>query len=441
MADRYVRSTDGNSADSGATWALAKAKLSEAAAIDTAGDRIFVSHLHDEATAASFTLSWAGTVANPVSIICANDSAEPPAALATTAVVSTTGTGSNPIINGHIYVYGITFQIGDGTDNTSILMATGANDVQMYEQCTFYLRGSGPGRINVTGSANNFPKVYWKNCNVKFNGSSQMLSMTHVNFIWEGGSFLVGAAQPSIAFRSSSATRGAVALISGVDLSALDSGVNLFGDSGYNAIIRNCKLPPSWSGSLYSGVMTAGGRVEMHNCDSGDTNYRIWVKEYTGELVQETTIVRTGGASDGTTPLSWKIITTANCNFLSGRFASPEIFAWNDTVGSSVTATIEIVHDNLTALKDDEIWLEVQYLGTSGYPLGAFISDSKADVLASADPQTSSSETWTTTGLTNPNKQKLSVTFIPREKSYVIAKVYLGKSGYTVYVDPKLTIA
>ena len=179
----------------------------------------------------------------------------------------------------------------------------------------------------------------------------------------------------------------------------------------------------------------------MYNCDSGDTNYRIWVKEYTAELVQETTIVLTGGTSDGATPLSWKVMTTANCNFVSGRFQSPEIFKWNEVTGSPITATVEILHDSLTALNDDEAWLEIQYLGTSGYPLGSFASDAKTDVLATAAAQASSSATWTTTGLTNPNKQKLSVTVTPRDKGYIHAKVCFGKANYTVYVDPLLTVA
>jgi hypothetical protein len=92
-------------------------------------------------------------------------------------------------------------------------------------------------------------------------------------------------------------------------------------------------------------------------------------------------------------------------------------------------------------LTDAECWIEVQYLGTSGVPLGSFTSDAKADPLTAAANQTSSSETWTTTGLTTPIKQKLSVTFTPQEKGYIHAVIHLAKASISIYVVPKLTVA
>jgi len=229
-----------------------------------------------------------------------------------------------------------------------------------------------------------------------------------------------------------------------VDLSALSSSVNIVGNgSGMcQLMLRNCKLPASWSGLLVSTTITTPGfRVEMHNCDSADTNYRLWVEDYAGSIKSETTLVRTGGASDGVTGYSFKMTTTANANALVAPLVSPEIAIWNDAVGSSKTVTVEILHDSATNLTDGEIWLEVEYLGTSGYPLSSFVSDAKADILATSADQATSSETWTTTGMSNPNTQKLSVTFTPQEAGYFQAKVYLAKASKTVYVCPKLTVS
>ena len=91
-------------------------------------------------------------------------------------------------------------------------------------------------------------------------------------------------------------------------------------------------------------------------------------------------------------------------------------------------------------MTDQQIWLEVQYLGTSGFPLGAFIDDAAADYLAVASNQTASSVAWTTTGLTNPNKQKLSVTFTPQEKGFIHAVVKVAMASKTVFICPKLEI-
>jgi hypothetical protein len=179
----------------------------------------------------------------------------------------------------------------------------------------------------------------------------------------------------------------------------------------------------------------------MYNCDSGTTNYRMWVKDYYGDIVSETTLIRTGGASDGTTGLSWKMTTTADGEFPGLVLRSPEIVQWNDTVGSSKTVTVEILHDSVTNLKDDEIWLEIEYLGSSSAPLGSNANDRKTNLLATGSDQTTSSAAWTTTGLTNPNKQKLQVTFTPQTKGYVHARVVSAKASYTLYVDPLLVIS
>src|SRR3990167_9113060 len=96
----YVRSTDGSDADTGLTWALAKATLVGALAVAAAGERIWVSQAHAETQASAMTLTSAGTEALPVEILCGNDAAEPPTALATTATVTTTGANALSLAGG-----------------------------------------------------------------------------------------------------------------------------------------------------------------------------------------------------------------------------------------------------------------------------------------------------------------------------------------------------
>ena len=86
-----------------------------------------------------------------------------------------------------------------------------------------------------------------------------------------------------------------------------------------------------------------------------------------------------------------------------------------------------------------------EYLGTSASTLSSFSddADSITDLLlgGSAGNQTTSTETWTTTGLTTPVKQQLSVTIIPAEKGPIYCKVHLAKASTTVYVCPKVVIS
>lgn len=440
MANLYVRSTDGSDADNGTTWALAKATLKGAAAIDSAGDTIYVSQDHAESTASAVTIALAGTLASPTILICGNDAAEPSTALATTATVSTTG-ASNLTITGVAYVYGITFSCGTTSSATSLVLAKNDGNYQIHSDCNFIVTSTfTSSNISVGSNEVGFESsVVWNNCGVKFANASQTIKPLHCRFVWSGGSLLSGGTTPTILITSQNDQLDV--LVEGVDLSNGSAAMNLFSpgaSSAGKAIFRNCKLPASWTGNI--GTPTAfNTRIEMYNCDSADTNYRLWVEDYSGSIKSETTIIRTGGASDGTTGLSWKMASGANAEYPLIVLSSPEIVVWNDTTGSSKTVTVEVVTDNVT-LTDAECWIEVQYLGTSGFPRGEFISDAKADVLATAANQTTSSETWTTTGLTTPVKQKLSVTFTPQEKGFFHVVVKLAKASTTVYVCPKATV-
>jgi hypothetical protein len=278
-----------------------------------------------------------------------------------------------------------------------------------------------------------------RDCDLKFGHVDQRITLGATRlFRWEGGSIASGSAAVTGLFVASTLAN---LEISGVDLSNAAQALNIFNTPVRGASIRNCKLPASWSGDVVTGTLVQRSRMTLHNCDSGDTNYRVLVKDLYGAQSQETVIVRTDGATDGTTPLSWRLVTTSSADSSIRRFESGEIVRWNETTGSAITATVEILHDSATALDDDEIWLEVMYLGTSGVPLGTWISDAAASVLATPAAQTASTVAWTTTGITDVNKQKLAVTFTPQEKGFIHARVVMGVASKTVYVDPKITVS
>lgn len=448
MANIYVRSSDGSNADNGSTWALAKASLAGAAAIDAAGDRIYISDAHAGSYGAAQSYAFAGTLASPVVVTGGDDAAEPPTSyVATWTETNTTNHGMT--FTGAVAVLGGTFHCGTTGGSAQVLICggTSANEYQRFVGTTLGSGGSGASSNLAHGNTGNNNPSHSLLENVFYNptnatGTSKSILVNAGFFEWVGGGLKTGCSAIIQLFVSIGINgRGGFVECSGLDLSPAASTLQLFPSSGTgSATIRNSKLPASWTGNLCgSGVTVPGYRCEMHNCDSADTNYRMWVEDYAGSIKSETTVVRTGGASDGTTTLSWKIVSSANAEYPLIVLDSPEIAQWNDTTGSSITATVEIVTDNVT-LNDDECWLEVQYLGTSGYPLASFISDCKADVLASAAAQTSSSETWTTTGLGTPVKQKLSVSFTPQEKGFLHAVVHLAKASTTVYVDPKITV-
>jgi hypothetical protein len=440
MANIYVRSTDGSDSNNGSTWALAKATIAGATAIEAAGDVIYVSQSHYESNSSSVTWTVGGTKASPVYIIAANDSNTPPTEQATASVDITAGQLNISSVSSFTYLHGLIITVGINQSIAYVIQATGTNAHLQWSNCKLRLETSSAlSTITPSGGSNSISVI--NNTTVRFAQTGQSVAVSAAcRVLWSGGGIESGSA--AISTFMTTVGNGAFILLEGLDLSAGSSSMNLFNstNSTINATLRNCKLPNSWTGSLHSGTPGLGCRFSMYNCDSADTNYRLLIATTFGTIQSETTYVRTGGASDGTTPLSWKLTTNADAEFPLCTMATDEIVRWNETVGSALTATVEVLTDGVT-LTDKECWLEVQYLGESGRPLGTIAHDRIADILGSAANQTTSSESWTTTGMTSPVKQKLSVSFTPQEKGYVHAVVKLAKASTTVYVDPMLTIA
>jgi hypothetical protein len=439
MANIYVRSTDGNNTDNGSTWALAKATLAGAGAIDLAGDRIYVSQAHVESSGATQTCTIAGTPQNPVWIIGSDDAAEPPTAVSAAPTIDVTGAFDFTLTSSGVYIYGLTIT---GARNVSLGGSSSAANIFL-DNCDVISTSSTTGSVTLGSTSTSSTGILkLKNCGLKIGNVGSSIYVYGDVYIEGGEAISGGSTSNSGFFAPLSNSVDTRLFVSGFDFSTQSTSMILFSFGSASqciATFRNCKLPASWTGTLVDQAPTRYGRVEMYNCDSTDTNYRMWIEEFSGSIKSETTIVRTGGANDGTTPLSWKMASNADSGRTITPLRSPEIAQWIDTTGSPITVAVEMVTDNVT-LDDAECWLEVQYLGTSGFPRSTFINDFAADILATPAAQASSSETWTTTGLTTPVKQKMSVTFTPQEKGYMHAVVRLAKPSTTVYVDPKLMV-
>jgi hypothetical protein len=440
----YVRSTDGSDASDGLTWANAKATLVGALAVAAAGERIWVSQVHAETQATSMTPISAGTAAAPVEILCGNDAAEPPTALATTATITTTGTSGISFV-GFAYIYGITFSAGTGAVNAAINFSATSPWGYTLEQCSLQLLTSGAlTHLNIGsgGGTSDDQCLTLINTTIRLAPvAGCRVFVVSSRLLMRGGSFITEST-PTIVFSNVQVSVATVRLV-GVDLSLWGAGKSLVNAAVACAAVysfEHCKLGASVA--LVSGASPGPGGpiVLMDNCDSADTQYRMQLHSYEGDAYSETTIVRTGGASNGNTPLAHKLVSSAGRKFHTPLYG-PELVVWNNTTGGAKTITVEIIHDSVTPLTDAEVWLEVGYLGTSGFPLALFAHDRAADILATPANQTSSSVAWTTTGITNVNKQKLAVTVTPQETGIFRCRVALAKASYTVYVDPLLAVS
>lgn len=443
MANRYVYSGAAGGG-TGADWANAHTTLTAAITAASAGDIYYVAHDHAESTAGAVTLTFKGTITTPDRVLCVNRAGTvPPVAadLRTTATVTTTG--ANAItVRGFVYGYGIIFNCGTGASAASFNFANTAAANETWEACAFNLVTSASSSlINCGGlSSGVSTRINLVNSTVSFGATGQLIQLNGILQISgkPGSVFVTGATIPTTLFGPG--VSGSNLFISGMDLSASASGKTLFGASmavGQPVLTQNCKLDSAVTISATPGS-TADGGVDLIGCHSTTNAARNERYRYTGTLTTETTIVRTSGASDGTTSYSWKVVTTANAK-RDFPFECFEGVLWNTTL-SAQTLTIPIITDNVT-LTDAEIWLEVEYLGSAATPVTTLITDANATVLTTAANQTSSSSTWTTTGLTTPLKQELAVTFTPAMVGPIRWRVKVAKASTTVYIDPKPVIS
>lgn len=441
MTNRYLRSTDGSNADTGLTWLLAKATVQGMSSQDVPGDTIYVSQVHAETTAAPLFFDFGGSLTAPVRFICGNDAAEPPTAVATTATITVTSATASIQISGSMFCYGVSF-INNGSLASPIWLHNGVNQAQIWEQCSFQINSATTSNIFINASTASSGDVTWRDCTVKFGASGSTIVSQSDVFTWEGGSVLAGGTSVANLLDFAPARCTAVT-ISGVDFSQLAATFNFVGTPGGGSLlVKNCLLPASWSGNLISATAVYSMRCEMYNCNgSGGTAIALRVEDFSGIIRDESTVVRSFGANDGNNSFSWKLSANTQCNVDYGQLKTPPIAIWNDVTSVSVTFAISIMHDSVTALKDNEVWLEVEALTSSAGPKSAFITDYPASPIAASANQTSDSTTWTTTGLTNPNQQILQVSCVPMQRGIVNCKVVMGKASYTLYADPKIQVS
>lgn len=417
MATIYLRSSDGSDASDGLTWANAKATLAAALTAAGAGGTVYVADGHAESQATAMSLVSPGTAASPVNIICVDDTGdpEPPTATATTATVTTTGTAAISFA-GFAYCYGITFTGTNGiSGNTPFTFTSTSPWWWKLDTCNLICGNTGstaPWHIGALSGANVDDQLLeLVNTTLKFGAVGQLINLRcPVTWTATANGVQSSGSAPTVLFKVVNGFPMGSLYVSGVDLSHLGSGKslidvspNIFG----KATFQNCKLGSSVS--ITTGSMPGQGAMvtEVINCDSGPTNYKYYKSCYQGQVFDETTIVRTGGASDGTTPLSHRYVSSENTKFYA-PLVGPWRGFWNETTGSAVTVAMECVWFGTALLKDDEAWIEVEYLGTSGFPISSFATDRAADILTAGANQTASTEPWVGTDRANNNLYSLN---------------------------------
>jgi hypothetical protein len=326
---------------------------------------------------------------------------------------------------------GIIFIAGNGTGAATIEVQVSNANSTRFDNCSLRIGSTGTGRImhNTANTA-----CVFNNTTVSFSATTQGILVSNASLKWTNTpGALIGAQVPSTLFAPAGGSSAEVECI-GVDFSAAGSGKTLIGTATglFRYRFIDCKLNAAVTKAAPTSLSSP--ETDFLRSGSAGVNYAVSRHRHTGTLTEETTIVRSGGASDGTTPLAWKIVTTADAYYLL-PFECPPIAFWNDTTGSAKTATIECIGTAIAT--DQEVWLDLEFLGDASSPLASFVNDGKVDLLATAANQTTSSATW---GGALTGKFKINVTFTAQQKGWIYARVKCAKASSTFYIDPLITL-
>jgi hypothetical protein len=205
--------------------------------------------------------------------------------------------------------------------------------------------------------------------------------------------------------------------------------------AGRDFRLLNCKLNPSAiiSGNI-SGVES--GRVLAINCDSGATNYRNEHYRHAGVQFTETTVFRSGGASDGSRPISWRCATTADANWIN-PFETLPFSVWNDLTGARTVDVFGYWDGGVPS--NGDIWLDLEYLGSVSFPISSTATSGKANFLDPAVPLTVDNvSVWG--GGDTTTRFRLRVTFTAAMKGLLTATVRIGRASAVFYIDPKMVV-
>lgn len=233
-----------------------------------------------------------------------------------------------------------------------------------------------------------------------------------------------------------------VAKISGADFSAL-TGIAAIVDrtNAYGSLVlHNCKTgaSPVWM----TGSPATPNTILITNSGNADAPEFLYNTGYFGTISSDTTNYRNSGASIEATSLSWKMVSNTKAS-VATPLLTPWMYGVISATGSK-TFDVYVTQDGGAGdLTDAEVWLELEYLGTSNVAQSTFATDrvGPSGAFSGAAAQTDdATSTWAGT-ITETYMQKLSVTATVNEDGLYRARVALGKASQTLYVDPKVTVS
>lgn len=437
--------------DSGVTWrslgavsnftggqcpfSRAKNALSSGGTWTNSGHTVYTKSDHAATEAADVILTGIASQDNPTRLICHDGGAYPPANSNLTTGASEASTGASQMNFLYTagfgqYWRGFTFKMGSGANALNLMQPSAAGGHLTFEQCN--LRIVATGGCNLLFNAQTSVRLIDSYFKFSHANDRILAQTTSCNIQMRGGGFESGTTVPSVFARMSA---GGVMNFEGVDLSLLTTS-KLFAlgtACGGRVTFRRCKT--NSGATLYDTATNAGGPmgpdVDFVLCDDGARNTQSARFNDEGADTTELTIVRTAGAQVGGVGVARKIVTTARSLF-TNPFRGSDLVIPNTAIGSPITLTVYGIWGGGAVPTDEDLWIDVEYLGSSATPISSFVT-SRRNFGSAAAGYSSDSSTWG--GSTT--KFKMSVTFTPQMAGPIIVHPCFATLSSTFYIDPR----
>lgn len=436
-----------------APWSAAAPRLATLlnnANYAVAGSTVFAASDHNavHSIPLEVDLNSKGTVNSPIRILSVNSSGHvPPTSsdLLEGATESKT-TGTFDIGFGYAYCWGVTFS------GNSFLLVGGSTVATIsgwtFEKCQLNATSatSQASKVSFGYSAGSGNQARYEliNTSLGFGATADGVGIHSCELVWRDTPAPFNNNPPGEGLFQN-CSRPARAIIERVDISNAYPFFPFGGGSigPLEVLVKSCKA------GTYGGVIgnQLGEITRIRSSFTGDTTDNRYYN-YSGGLVTDTGApTRQGGSTDGTTATTWEMYTNFQPLPWTLPFRSLPMAVWCDVVGSPVTATIYGLWDDTVLPNNDQIWAEVEYLGTSGSTLASMLSTRVANVLDVPAPLDADTSTWNDPNewLTTHTPFKISVEFTPQIKGWVYARVCAGGTVAppfgSFFVDPALYLS
>jgi len=499
MTDYYVRSSTGDSGNTGLSWSQAKSSLydliwqfPDMESVVTVGDRIFIAHNSTETWYQGFGWfglnigpqidqesngGWDGQTDGMLQIISVDDTGdpEPPTTWLAGAKVRL-ASSAHLWLRGPVYCYGVVYEADqwmkfEAETPSYPSISTWKRYGAVWDHCTFKLTSSAQSERYIGFNMKRRDETYFAECFHDFYDCTFDLSPitagvifvgSRTSMVWHNCILSTASGQqydPIIMGGFSNLE------MYGCDLSDVPSSLFIVGyapvptspfypDYNYgglsHCIINRCKLPASFSGCFRGSSTTYPMTGEDFLCgemyysaNSGNIDSRIFQwSSLRGNAYGESTYVRSGGADNGSGSYSIKVVTASAGSAMPSPYfpfcLKPIKFYCFET--GSKTFSFEILHDSATDLTDKDVWVEVLHMGAA---VPGSTTRSLPHTLASATalPAGVGTGSWYTTGMSNPKSQKLSVAVNIDHEQIIEFQIKIGKSSKVLYIDPLVTVS